>query len=61
MALSVAAGASWAVPGVSEDPGGGPGGVPGGAGRCLAAVLLCGALACGYVGSLYVWGSPLPR
>lgn len=27
----------------------------------MAAVLLCGALACGYVGSLYVWGSPLPR
>uniref|UniRef100_A0A8U8B2A5 Uncharacterized protein n=1 Tax=Geospiza parvula TaxID=87175 RepID=A0A8U8B2A5_GEOPR len=31
------------------------------AGPCWAAVLGCLSLACSYVGSLYVWGSPLPR
>ncbi|KAM6032634.1 LOW QUALITY PROTEIN: CAAX prenyl protease 2 [Chlamydotis macqueenii] len=58
MAVSEAAGRGGAAPGAA--PGGGP--VPGGGpGPCCAAVLGCLGLACCYVGSLYVWGSPLPR
>ncbi|XP_053908469.1 CAAX prenyl protease 2 [Cuculus canorus] len=45
-------------------PAPGPAPVPvaaGGGAPCWAAVLGCLGLACGYVGSLYVWGRTLPR
>ncbi|XP_072737069.1 CAAX prenyl protease 2 [Ciconia boyciana] len=72
MAVSEAAGgSSWAAaaPGrAGPAPGAAPGAAPGtgpapaaGPGPCWAAVLACLSLACSYVGSLYVWGSPLPR
>ncbi|XP_071657668.1 CAAX prenyl protease 2 isoform X6 [Patagioenas fasciata] len=70
MAVSEPAGSSWAAPGrAGSVPGSEPGppgapGAPGagcGPGPCWAAVLACLSLACCYVGSLYVWGSPLPR
>ncbi|XP_061200410.1 CAAX prenyl protease 2 isoform X1 [Neopsephotus bourkii] len=68
MALSQPAGASsWAAAAPARTgpgPGAGPGGAPApaaGPGPCWAAVLACLSLACSYVGSLYVWGSPLPR
>ncbi|XP_040399383.1 CAAX prenyl protease 2 [Cygnus olor] len=66
-----AGGSSWAAPG-RAGPAAAPGAAPGhgagpapaaaaGPGACWAAVLACLSLACSYVGSLYVWGSPLPR
>ncbi|KAM4643595.1 CAAX prenyl protease 2 isoform 1-T1 [Amazona ochrocephala] len=68
MALSQpAAGSSWAAAAPARagpGPGAGPGAAPtpaAGPGPCWAAVLACLSLACSYVGSLYVWGSPLPR
>ncbi|KAM9251659.1 CAAX prenyl protease 2 [Cariama cristata] len=68
MAVSEAAGgSSWvaAAPGrAGPAPGAAPGAGPApaaGPGPCWAAVLACLSLACSYVGSLYVWGSPLPR
>ncbi|XP_065514194.1 CAAX prenyl protease 2 [Caloenas nicobarica] len=65
MAVSEAAGRAWAGAWAWAWAGSGPGPVPGapgcGPGPCWAAVLACLSLACSYVGSLYVWGSPLPR
>ncbi|XP_064359329.1 CAAX prenyl protease 2 isoform X2 [Dromaius novaehollandiae] len=63
MAVSEAAGgSSWAA--AAPAAGSGPVPAPGAAaaaGPCWAALLACLSLACSYVGSLYVWGSPLPR
>ncbi|KAM4754304.1 LOW QUALITY PROTEIN: CAAX prenyl protease 2 [Cyanocitta cristata] len=58
MAAPQPPGSPWAGPGSGAAPG-----APGAAraGPCWAAVLGCLSLACSYVGSLYVWGSPLPR
>ncbi|XP_067170885.1 CAAX prenyl protease 2 [Apteryx mantelli] len=63
MAVSEAAGgSSWAAAAPAAGPGPGPApGAAAAAGPCWAALLACLSLACSYVGSLYVWGSPLPR
>ncbi|XP_036261562.1 CAAX prenyl protease 2 [Molothrus aeneus] len=58
MAAPQPPGSLWAGPGSGAAPGG-TGAAR--AGPCWAAVLGCLSLACSYVGSLYVWGSPLPR
>ncbi|KAM8793758.1 CAAX prenyl protease 2 [Eudromia elegans] len=54
MAVSEAAGGSWWAVGAGSGAGSG-------SGPCWAALLACLSLAGSYVGSLYVWGSPLPR
>uniref|UniRef100_A0A674HRU0 Uncharacterized protein n=1 Tax=Taeniopygia guttata TaxID=59729 RepID=A0A674HRU0_TAEGU len=55
MAAPQPPGSPWAGPGSAAAPGAAR------AGPCWAALLGCLSLACSYVGSLYVWGSPLPR